>query len=65
MLQGIIYTLAALLAAGGAVAALTYGHGPMSVVWALQIAGLGVILAVLAVCAFAPDRPVQLKSAKR
>ncbi|MCS6802552.1 MAG: hypothetical protein RMM58_06595 [Chloroflexota bacterium] len=65
MLQGLLYLLAALLALGAAAAALAYAQGPMSIVWAIQIAGLAVILTVLAIFAFAPDRPVQLKSGKR
>ncbi|GIW08938.1 MAG: hypothetical protein KatS3mg060_3743 [Dehalococcoidia bacterium] len=65
MLQGIIYTLAALLVLGGVIAALTYGQGPFGVIWAIQLAGLAAVLAFLALCAFAPDQPVKLKSSSR
>jgi hypothetical protein len=65
MVQGVIYTLAALLAIGAVIAALGYSQDLIGILWAVQLAGLAAILALLALCAVAPDRPVTLKSRKR
>ncbi|MFN8532504.1 MAG: hypothetical protein U0556_03055 [Dehalococcoidia bacterium] len=64
-LQGTIFTLATLLCIGATLAAISFGTGAFNLIWALQLAGMAAIMAVLALAAFSADRPVKLKGAKR
>jgi hypothetical protein len=67
LLQAIVFVLGALLFIGGALVAFpNFGNANIwSVVWALQLLGLGAVVVVLAFAALSPDKPVKLKSGKR
>ncbi|MCL6647097.1 MAG: hypothetical protein K6U89_02020 [Chloroflexi bacterium] len=65
VVQSGIFLLAALLALGGALAVATLSSGPAAWLWTLQLVGLGVVFALLATSALAPDRPVTLKRSPR
>lgn len=61
-LQGLIFAAGALLLVITAFAALqVMSESFMGLVWALQIGGLAAIIAVLAVAAVQPDKPIMLK----
>ena len=65
IVQSGIFLVAALLALGGALAVVTLSSGPAAWLWALQLVGLGVVFALLAASALAPDRPATLKRSPR
>ncbi len=61
-LQSLIFVLGALLLLGSAISAVAEADGNiMGFVWAGQIAGIGAIIAVLAIAAVQPDKPIKLK----
>jgi ABC-type transport system involved in cytochrome c biogenesis permease component len=64
VVQWLVLILGAALLLGGAAFSFTGGN-IASVIWGAQLLGIGMLVAVIAFAALAPDHPIKLKPGRR